>query len=654
MKTALITAMLASLLALTACTVTLTTPTPGAGEPAETPATTAALALASTWEPVACAALDVADIVAAVADCGYITVPEKRGASGVALGDKFIRLGVVRLRTTAENPGAPIIVGTGGPGGDGLLFLNSAYGTSVNLPALYAPVLADRDLVYFTQRGTKGAKPELYCPEFDAVGYNAARNGWSQAEREAQYAATVQACADAFVAQGVDFSAYTSDENAADINDLRLALGYDKIIYYGQSYGTLLGQFFMRNFPETLEAVILDGTQPAQYTTYAQAFDVPASFQRLFAACAADAACNANYPDLEATLAASMAEFRASPKAVTVTGSDGVTQTFLLDDVAIMGGLFGKMYNGSATLPADIYHLKTDDPTFLAEFIPTPGGPIAKMMHFAVNCADDPNRTIDEFGFDAMAPLYAAFARDDAMQQVQACAILQTPQLPDASDAPVTSELPVLLLNGGLDPATAPENARLVETELPNSQYVLFPGGGHVQAQNPCAVAIIAAFAADPTAPVDTSCIAPAPVFATPITASVTGDDGAATITMTLPAGFAPVSPGQWLSAQTLIFLRVFPVGTTVADALKAAVETTAQPYDAAQGIDGGLVAGQPTQVYRGQVELGGAPFAFDFIAFANEAGAYVVQAYQGNASIVEAYRQGTLPALLATVTVTE
>ncbi len=659
MKAPLITVMFASLLALTACTVTLTTPTPDVGAPAPTSAATATTA-APAWEPAACAALDVADIVAAVADCGYITVPEKRGASGVALGDKFIRLGVVRLRATADNPGTPIIVGTGGPGGDGLLFLNAAIGPGGNLPSLYAPVLAGRDLIYFTQRGTKGATPELYCPEFDAVGYNAARNGLSQAEREEQYKATLQACADAFAAQGVDLSAYNSNENAADINDLRRALGYDQIIYYGQSYGTVLGQFLMRNFPDSLEAVILDGTQPVEFKTYAEAFDIPASFRRVFAACAADAACNANYPDLEATLDELMAAFRANPQSVTVTETDGVTQTFVLDDVAIMGGLLGKMYTSSATVPADIYHLKENDPAFLAEFIPTPGGHIAKMMQFAVNCADDPNHAIEEFGFDAVAPLYAGLAGDDAMQQVLACGVIQVPQLPDASDAPVVADIPVLLLNGGLDPVTPPDNARLLAAELPNSQYVLFPGSGHVRAQSPGAVAIIAAFAADPTAPVDTSCRAPAPVFATPVEASVTGEGGTGaggtgTITMTLPAGFVPVAPGQWLAGgTTLILLKVLPAGTTALEALQDAVELSQLTFDPNQVIDGAGVAGRPAKVYRGQVELGGGPFDFDFIAFANTAGAYVVQAYQGNPAVLDAYRQGTLPALLETVTVTE
>ena len=124
---------------------------------------------------------------------------------------------------------------------------------------------------------------------------------------------------------------------------------------------------------------------------------------------------------------------------------------------------------------------------------------------------------------------------------------------------------------------------------------------------------------------------------------------------MTLPAGFVLVAPGQWLAGgTTLILLKVLPAGTTALEALQGAVELSQLTFDPNQVIDGADVAGRPAKVYRGQVELDGNPFDFDFIAFANAAGAYVVQAYQGNAAVLDAYRQGTLPALLETVTVTE
>ena len=77
----------------------------------------------------------------------------------------------------------------------------------------------------------------------------------------------IQACKDDYKAQGVDLTGYNSVENAEDINAIRKTLGYDKIIYYGQSYGTLLGQFLLRIHPEIMEAIVLDGIAPASANT---------------------------------------------------------------------------------------------------------------------------------------------------------------------------------------------------------------------------------------------------------------------------------------------------------------------------------------------------------------------------------------------------
>ena len=64
---------------------------------------------------------------------------------------------------------------------------------------------------------------------------------------------------DEYAAAGVDFAAYNSVENAADIDGISEVIGYDQIVLYGDSYGTVLSQHVMRDFPDTLAAVILDG-----------------------------------------------------------------------------------------------------------------------------------------------------------------------------------------------------------------------------------------------------------------------------------------------------------------------------------------------------------------------------------------------------------
>jgi amidase len=604
------------------------------------------------WQPVACEELGVTPDVAAQADCGYVTVPEKRGESGLALGDKTIQLGVVRVRSTSKTPGTPVVKGEGGPGGPGLFMVATP---SVPFMKLYAPMLANHDLVFFTQRGTRGAKPELNCEAFDAVQYEAALKGWTQEEKEAQYSATVQQCADAAVSQGIDLSAYNSDENADDVNAIRETLGYDKINYYGLSYGTLLGQYVMRRHPDILESVILDGNVPAEITQYSQVVDIQKSFKRVFAACAADAACNAAYPDLENVFNSVIADLKANPAPIEITQSDGTTATLKVDHLAAMGGLFIGIYGGGRKVPAEIYALKDRDYATLVKLAPSPGGSTAKLMHFTVNCADDPNTSMDQFKLDTIPEPYRDFVNDDGATEVLACQVLKVPQLSDVSDELVKSDLPVLLLNGGLDPATDAEYGRVIAAGLPNSQYVLFPANGHGQAQESCAVSIITAFLKDPALKVDTNCIVQKPAFALPILGSVASPDGAASLTMKLPGNYVPSgSPATWGLGKTIVSLKAYAAGTTVEDALSAALAPAGIKLDPAQISDGPEIAGQPSKLLRAVLSAGGDDYDLDYYAIALPSATFVIQFGQGDASLKQAWRDQSVPSFLKTATITQ
>lgn len=141
-----------------------------------------------------------------------------------------------------------MFVGTGGPGGNGLQDASPRGGGDTFLAA-NAAILADRDWVFFSQRGSPHTQPELGCPDFDNVKVAAAVNGWNADEKLAASKEALKACFDGFKAQGIDIAGYNSVENAEDVNDIRRALGYDKIVYYGQSYGTLLGQYLLPRPP---------------------------------------------------------------------------------------------------------------------------------------------------------------------------------------------------------------------------------------------------------------------------------------------------------------------------------------------------------------------------------------------------------------------
>ena len=81
--------------------------------------------------------------------------------------------------------------------------------------------------------------------------------------------------------------------------------------------------------------------------------------------------------------------------------------------------------------------------------------------------------------------------------------------MPPAVSAPIVSNVPVLILEGTFDAATAPEWVGLITPDLKNSQYVAFPFTGHsVLGKSKCATSIMAAFLDNPMKPVDPTCAA--------------------------------------------------------------------------------------------------------------------------------------------------
>ena len=147
-----------------------------------------------------------------------------------------------------------------------------------------------------------------------------------------------------FKAQGIDFNAYNSVENAADVNAARQALGYDRIIYYGVSYGSQLGQHVMRDFPEMLEAVVLDGANSLSRKSWVEdrALDAQWGLDNLTALCKADEKCNQAF-DIPALLEAAAALLADGPLSFTYTDPVDPNMSF---DIEVKKGAFFEVIHG--------------------------------------------------------------------------------------------------------------------------------------------------------------------------------------------------------------------------------------------------------------------------------------------------------------------
>lgn len=430
--------------------------------------------------------------------CGYLIVPENRVRSDT----RQIRLHVAIFRSRAGTPAPdPVLKISGGPGSSGL---NTAgYVLSNGMDA----VLDRRDFVVFDQRGTGYSQPRLDCPERTAIVPALLRGRLSVEESAQAIIDAFRRCRDRLLAEGVDLSAYNSAASAADINDLRIVLGYDKFDLYAISYGTRLALTLMRDYPDALRSAVLDSTYPLQVNLYTSlAPNAERAFHVFFDRCAADPDCNTSYPDLRAVFYGLVDNLNTHPAIVSLSTESG-KQTVRLDGGLLIDVLFGGLYNPavSATMPQMIYEVRNGEYHILRQRLaPYFETATALGMQMTVQCSE-------EFPFDTPAQTYAAAQGvqpqiaaffPQSVQPLFAVCNEWTVTPPDPREnLPVSSDVPTLVLAGEGDPITPPEWGRMVAGDLSHAYFHEFPGNGHwVGRSSSCAMQMALAFWENPAA----------------------------------------------------------------------------------------------------------------------------------------------------------
>jgi pimeloyl-ACP methyl ester carboxylesterase len=245
--------------------------------------------------------------------CGYLTVPvDHAHPAGLKL-----KIAVARVKAVSPNPKPdPIVYLTGGPGVSGL----------IRAPGVVDRVNADRDVIFVDQRGTLHADPFLNCPEIDT--FNVALLGLAAAAASTQAAqlAATEACHARLLASGYDLAAFDTAQNAADIADLRTALGIKEWNIYGVSYGSDLALTILRDHPAGVRSVVVDGVVPPQSVILNEFWpDAAAGYETLIKACEAQPACNAAYPNLRKELVDTVNALDRHPVTVIVPAGAAIS-----------------------------------------------------------------------------------------------------------------------------------------------------------------------------------------------------------------------------------------------------------------------------------------------------------------------------------------
>jgi pimeloyl-ACP methyl ester carboxylesterase len=452
-------------------------------------------------------------------DCGYLSVLERRVSIGGSPPGRVIMLAVAIFHPTggATHPD-PVVFLAGGPGASALELMRYQF------EVMSEPVFATgRDLVVFDQRGVGLSRPALDCPGHDdliieLIDREIDGRSISDEEAGALVMGALRTCRDELV-EVADLSAYDSAASAADVEDLRLALGYSEINLWGGSYGTRLALEVMRRYPAGLRSVVLDAVYPPDVDLYVQASaNFERALDRLFGACAANTVCSSAHPDLRATFFDTVARLNTTPVLLETEGpfTDEVRRTWLNGDSVLaltfqllydsrLRYLLPEQFEAAAQGDYRAFELAITALTHMASIS-------SRGMMLSVQCHEEiAFSSVEAFEAEAARhPDVAGMFTNSLLGNLayRACEVWDAGQAEASANEAVSADVPTLLMSGEFDPITPPPWARHVAETLSHAYVYEYPGIGHGASGFPgCPQEMLIAFLEDPLSPPADVCI---------------------------------------------------------------------------------------------------------------------------------------------------
>ena len=400
------------------------------------------------------------------ADLGRLRVRENRRSGS----SKLIGLAFLRLRSTAEKPGAPIVFLAGGPGVPGSVM--------AKVPVyyrLFAELQKVADVILLDQRGTGMSEPTLECATNTSLPPDVFS---SKASAIRGLIAVTRLCTAKARAKGADLGGYTTEQSAEDLEDLRAALATERLNLLGFSYGTELAQAYIARHPDRVERVVFAATEgPGDALKLPEIYDL--QLRRLLRL--AGKLDPWKGADLEA-IAKQAFDRLARPVPLKVSDKrTGKTVELQVDKVALQTVVQARLNNARAlhTIPALLGSLAQGDTTLfqaqVGELYNSLGAGVSSMTMAMICAAPLPPARRAMVADQAPRALLG-----DAMNlqlRPEVCATVGVRS--EGAQPLVWSTAPALFLSGTLDGNSPPFQAEQVRWGFPNSVHIIVENAGH-------------------------------------------------------------------------------------------------------------------------------------------------------------------------------
>lgn len=402
-------------------------------------------------------------------ELGTLAVPESRDRANGAT----VTIAFLRLRSTSPSPGSPVVFLMGGPG----------------IPAtVMAPIppywdLFDRlravgDVILLDQRGVGLSSPNLNCPPLTQPPESSLLS--SRSALVAAFRNALASCVSVWRERGTDPRAYTDDASADDVDDVRHALGAERVSLLGFSYGTRLALAFARRHPNRLDRLVLQGPEDPDLR-YRSSLTADTLFSQFARLAAEDSASATFSQDLRRRFSALLASFSRSPIVVRVRSPRGDSLSIPISKEGLQAIIAERV--GDPRLPALVATLERGDTRLLTQRVEAMYGGIAagagSLMARAVDCSALPSVTrtaeVDAEGERSILGLFF----DNQVVTRDFCDALGDRGAADHPRGRLSLTGPALIIVGQLDDQTPMGNAAVMAASLSRSVRLVVENGGH-------------------------------------------------------------------------------------------------------------------------------------------------------------------------------
>lgn len=479
-----------------------------------TDGSTGGVAFRPTFAAVECPG-DVSVAIVGDVSCGYLSVLEDRDDRD----GRTVRVFVSRVMPAGEVPADPYMI----VGGD--LADATNYGG-------FAPAAerTGRELIMIDARGVGHSEPSLACPEVDELSIEVLEAPADDPATRADFLDAVADCYERVTSTGVDPSKYSLDAVAADVADLRKALGIQTWTIASHGSASRIAFEVARRDPAGVRGLFLDSPSVPEIDPFTEGIEgTTAALEALAGACADDRACSKETADLGAEIDEALEQLDASPVTVRVSANaatDGPADV-VMDDIRFLAMLRQVVSDGGSSgggyVPGAVPAIVRE--ALGGAFSAEPGGTVANLLDDQPYCTGFlPKCTpLHRYSYGALlsyvcrdvAPFVdvealAAAAPNDAAVGLFVdgpflAACERWPVAPaEAPPAPTPTDVGALVLLGGLDPYANPAVVGETIATMTAATIVQVPAETHNLSVIQCAFELRRTWLDDPNAAVDT------------------------------------------------------------------------------------------------------------------------------------------------------